>query len=229
MAALDHLVGGAGGHHLHHLAGADAALHNTHVDDNAPVTVVLAVENQRLQGRIHVAGGRRNILHDVLQHGVDVDAHFGGDLRGIHGRQADDVLHLLLGLGGVRGGQVDLVEHRQDLQVVLHGKIRVGQGLGLHALGGVHHQHGALAGGQRAGHLVVEVHVARGVDQIQFIVLPVLGMVGQPDGPALMVMPAPAPGPCCPEAGSPSPGRTRRCTSPAAGPPAWTCRGRYGQ
>ena len=52
-------------------------------------------------------------------------------------------------------------------------------------VGGVHHQHGALAGGQRAGHLVVEVHVARGVDQIQFIVLPVLGMVGQPDGPGL--------------------------------------------
>ena len=36
--------------------------------------------------------------------------------------------------GEVGGGQIDLVEHGQDLQVVLQGQVGVGQGLGLHAL-----------------------------------------------------------------------------------------------
>ena len=80
---------------------------------------------------------------------------------------------------GVGGGQVDLVDHGQDLQVVLHGQIGVGQGLGLDALGGVHHQHRALAGGQGAGDLVVEVHMARGVDEVQGVGLAVLGVVVQ--------------------------------------------------
>ncbi|CAN3974124.1 Tyrosine recombinase XerD, partial [Dysosmobacter welbionis] len=183
MAAFDDLISGSRGHHLHLLARAEGPLHDAEVDDDAPIRVILTVEDQRLQRRIRVPLGGRHVLYDILQHRLDVGAHLSGDFRRVHGRQADDVLHLLLGLGGVRRRQVDLVEHRQNLQVVLHGQICVGQSLGLHALGGVHHQHGALAGGQRAGHLVVEVHVARGVDQIQFIVLPVLGMVGQPDGP----------------------------------------------
>ena len=185
VAALHHLVGGAGGHQLHLLAGADAALHQPHVHDDAPVAVVLAVEDQGFQGRVHVAGGGGHVLDDVLQHGVDVDAHLGGDLRRVHSGQADDVLHLVLGLPHIGGGQVDLVEHRQDLQVVLHGEVGVGQGLGLHALGGVHHQHRALAGRQGPGHLVVEVHMARGVDEVQLIDLSVLGPVVQPDGPGL--------------------------------------------
>ena len=185
VAALDDLVSGAGGHHLHLLARADAALHDAEVDDDAAVRVILAVEDQGLQGRLRVPLGGRDVLHDVLQHRFDVGAQLGGDLRRVQGRQADDVLHLLLCLGGVRRRQVDLVEHRQDLQVVLHGQVRVGQGLGLHALGGVHHQNCALAGSQGPGDLVVKVHMARGVDEVQLIVLPVLGMVGQPDGPGL--------------------------------------------
>ena len=124
-------------------------------------------------------------MYDVLQHRVDVDALLGGDLGGVHGLQADDVLDLLFHPGRVGGGQVDLVDDRADLQIVLQGQVGVGQGLGLDALGGVHHQHRPLAGGQGAGDLVVEVHMARGVNEVELIVLPVLGAVGQPDGPGL--------------------------------------------
>ena len=68
---------------------------------------------------------------------------------------------------------------------MLQGQVGVGQGLSLHALGGVHHQHRALTGGQRPGHLVVEVHVARSVNQIEVVGLPILGLVLQTDGPGL--------------------------------------------
>ena len=113
------------------------------------------------------------------------NAHFGGDLRGVHGGQADDVLHLLLGLLGIGGREVDLVEHRQDLQIVLHGKVGIGQRLRLHALRGVHHQHSALAGSQRAGNLIVEVHMARRVNKIQLIDLSILRLVVQLHGAGL--------------------------------------------
>ena len=185
IAAVQHLVGGAGGHHLHAHTLFQSALHDPEVDDDALVGVVLAVENQGLQGGVGVAGGGGDVPDYVLQDGRDVDAHFGRDLRGVQGGQADDFLHLMLGLHGVGGGQVDLVEDGQNLQVVLQGQVGVGQGLGLHALGGVHHQHRALAGGQGPGHLIVEVHMARGVDEVQGVGLAVLGLVVQPDRPGL--------------------------------------------
>ena len=66
---------------------------------------------------------------------------------------------------------------------MVQGQVGVGQGLGLHALGGVHHQHGALTGGQGAGDLVVEVHMARGVDEVQGIGLAVFRLIIEVDGP----------------------------------------------
>ena len=57
------------------------------------------------------------------------------------------------------------------------GQVGVGQGLGLDALARVHDQERALAGRQAAGDLVREVHVPRRVDQVQDVVLAVLGLV----------------------------------------------------
>ena len=125
------------------------------------------------------------MLHDILRHGLHVDAVFGGDLRRVHCRDADDVFNLGLGALRVGGGQVDLVDDGQDLEIVLERKIRVGKRLRLHALRGVHNEHRALARGERAGDLVVEVHMARRVDKIERIRLAVLGFVRQSDGARL--------------------------------------------
>ena len=83
------------------------------------------------------------------------------------GRQPEHVLDLERAALGVGRRQVDLVEHRHDLEVVLDGLVAVGQRLGLNALRGVDQEHGPLAGGQRAGDLVAEVDVAGGVDQVE--------------------------------------------------------------
>ena len=56
------------------------------------------------------------------------------------------------------------------VQVAVERQVQVGQRLGLDALGGVDQQHRTLAGLQRARHLVGEVDVARGVDQMQDVV-----------------------------------------------------------
>ena len=85
----------------------------------------------------------------------------------IAGLAADDVGDLAGVAVGVGGGQVDLVEHRNDVQAAVQRQVQVGQRLRLDALGGVDQQHRAFAGLQRAGHLVGEVDVAGGVDQMQ--------------------------------------------------------------
>jgi hypothetical protein len=87
--------------------------------------------------------------------------------------RAGQLVHLELGLRHVAGRQVDLVEHRDDLEVVLDGEVGVGHGLRLHTLGGVDDQHGALTGGQRARDLVGEVDVAGCVDQVELVGLTV--------------------------------------------------------
>ena len=116
---------------------------------------------------------------------MDVNAVLGGDLRGILGGNADDVLYLGFHFRRTGGGQIDFVDDGQHLQPGIDGKIGICQGLGFHALAGVHHQHRALAGGKAPGNLVVKVHVARGIDQVQVIGFAVVGGVGQLDGGCL--------------------------------------------
>jgi hypothetical protein len=87
-----------------------------------------------------------------------------------------------LGLGR---RQVDLVDYRNDLQVVVQRQVGIGQRLRLDALGSVHHQQRALAGLQAARHLVGEIHVARGIDEVQLVENAIVGAVVQPHGVGL--------------------------------------------
>ena len=89
-------------------------------------------------------------MHDLVEQLVDADAGLGADPQHVGGVAADDLGELRGVLLRLRGRQVDLVEHRDDLQVVLEREVEVGQGLGLDALGGVDEQDRALAGGQAA-------------------------------------------------------------------------------
>ena len=95
--------------------------------------------------------------------------------------EADDVFDLAAGFLGLRAGQVDLVDDRDDLEVAVDGEVHVGQRLRFHALARIDQQQRAFARGQRPGDLVREVHVARRVDQVQDVLLPVVGRVVQAD------------------------------------------------
>ena len=75
---------------------------------------------------------------------------------------------ILLGLGR---RQVDLVQHRHDLEIGVDRLVGVGQRLRLDTLGRVDQQQGALAGAHRAADLVGEVDVAGRVDQVEDVVL----------------------------------------------------------
>ena len=98
------------------------------------------------------------------------------------GVEPDHVLDLLPDLVGLGRRQVDLVEDRHDLVVVVERLVDVGERLRLDALRGVDHQQGTLAGGEAAVHLVGEIDMAGGVDQVEDVVLAVARVIVQAHG-----------------------------------------------
>ena len=123
-------------------------MHDAHVDDDAAVDVVLAVEDQGLERRADVTGGRRDPGDDGLQDGIDAGAlASAGQQRAIAG-QADDILDLLAYQLGIGRREINLVDDRDDLEVGLQRGVHVGQCLGLDALRRVDHEQGTLTGGQ---------------------------------------------------------------------------------
>ena len=85
---------------------------------------------------------------------------------------ADQVGHLLRGAVGVGLRQVDLVDDRDDLEVVLDREVGVRERLRLESLRGVDDEQRPLARLQRPRDLVGEVDVARRVDQVELVALP---------------------------------------------------------
>ena len=83
--------------------------------------------------------------------------------------------------GGIGRRQVDLVDDRQHFQSLLERRVAVGDALRLDALRGIHHQQRPLAGRQRAGHLVGEVHVSGRVDEVELIDLAALRLEAERD------------------------------------------------
>ena len=170
-----------GRHHPDPLARADRAVEHPDVDDHPPVGVVLGVEDQGRERSLGVPPGRGHPGHHRLQDLVDPDpvARRGED--GAGAGKADHLLDLAADQLGVGRREVDLVDHRDQLVVVLQGQVDVGEGLGLDPLGGVDHQDRALAGGQGPGDLVGEVHVTGGVDEVELVGAAVPGRVLHPD------------------------------------------------
>ena len=166
-------------HELDLLALLQRAVDHAHQNDDAQIRVIPRIDQHRLQRRIHVALGRRHLLHDRFQDLGNADPRLGGGQHRLRRVEADHVLNLLLHLFRLGGRQVDLVDDRHDLVIMLDRLVHIGQRLRLDALCGVHHQQRALARGQAAAHLIGEVDMARRVHQVQRVGLAVRRGIGQ--------------------------------------------------
>ena len=164
---------------------AQRAIHHADVGHHPFVGIVVAVENEGAQWRIALAPGRRDIFDHRFQHRVRVFARLGRNRNHLFGGQADQRLDLFRDQIGLRPGQVDLVDHRHDLQVLIDRQVKIGQRLGLHPLRGIDHQDRPFAGLQGTADLVGEVDVAGRVDQVKLIRLAVAGGVVQPHSAGL--------------------------------------------
>ena len=113
----------------------------------------------------------RDALHDGIQDVLDTLASLArgtDDIRTVAADKVDDLIFHLIGHGR---RHVDLVDHGDNLQIMVDGHIEIRDGLRLHALGGIDHQQRSLAGRNRTRHLVGEVHMSWSIDQIQDILL----------------------------------------------------------
>ncbi len=158
-------------------SGFQGPVDNPHDNHDAAIGVVPRVEDQRLQRRLLVARRRRQPVDHRLQHIGDADAFFRAGQDGMRAVESDDLFDLPARFFGLRAGQVDLVNHRNDLEVVLNREIGVGQRLRFDALRRVDQQHGAFARRKRPGHFVGKVDMARRIDEVEDVGLPVSGRV----------------------------------------------------
>ena len=180
-----HLMHLAGGLHQHLVALLYATVAYPHQRHHTQVVVEPGVDDQRLQRRLDITGGRRNHCDQTLEHLVDAHSALGTAGDRIGGINADDVLDLFLDALGFCLRQVHLVEHRHDLEALLDGGVAVGNRLCLHPLTGIHHQQRALARGQRAADFIGEVDVSGGIDEVQLVGLSVPRLIVQRDAVGL--------------------------------------------
>ena len=154
----------------------------SHQDHHAEIGVVPAIHQQRRERRVRVAFGRGQAGDQRVQHRLDAVPGLGRDFHRAGRIDADDVLDLPLHPLRLGRGEVHLVEHRDDLVVVVHRLVGVGERLRLHPLSGVDDQERALACGERPAHLVGEIHVAGRVHQVDHVLRAVCAAMGEADG-----------------------------------------------
>ena len=145
----------------------------------------MAVEDQALDRRVRVALRGRDALDDRLEDVGDAGAVLGAGEDDLLARDGQDVLELVHDRVGVGRRQVDLVEDRDEREVLAQREVDVGERLRLDALGRVDDEDRALAGLQAVADLVGEVDVAGRVDEVEPVGLAVLGRVLEADGAGL--------------------------------------------
>ena len=132
----------------------------------------MAVEDERLRVAIGIAARPRCALEHCVEQLGDALAGLRTHPEHVFGRDSEHVLDLLGVLVRLGGGQVDLVQRGDDLEIVLERQVAIGQRLRFDPLRRIDDQDHALACGERPGHLVAEVDVAGCVDQVDRVLFP---------------------------------------------------------
>ena len=172
-------------HETHALVGAQGTVDDTHERHDAAIRVEVGVEDQRFEGCVGVADRSGDVRDNGLEQLMDAVARLARDAHSVVAGNGEAFLDLVLGALDIGRRQVDLVDCREDLKAGVHGEKGVGHRLRLDALRGVDHEHRALACGKRTGHLVGEVNVTRGVDEVELVALTIVGHVLHAHGLAL--------------------------------------------
>ena len=111
---------------------------------------------------------------------MNADALLRADQQRIARIEPDHVFNLLANSLRLGGGQVDLINYRNNFQIMVQREISIRERLRFHALRSVHHQQRAFARLQTARNFVGKIHVARRIDQIELIPVAVVGLVIEP-------------------------------------------------
>ena len=174
---LGHREGAARAHHADLVALLQVAVEDAHVHHDAAVLVVLRVEDEAAQ----LLRGRRlrrgQLLADHVEELLDALARLRGDIDAVLRGEAEDLLDLHRHAVRVGSGEVDLVDDGDQRQVARDREVGVRDGLRLDTLRRVDDEHGAFARLERARDLVGEVHMAGRVDEVELVLLALVGVL----------------------------------------------------
>ena len=116
---IRHVVVATRGHEPNALALLEHAIDHADHDDRATVGVVPTVEDECTQRSVRIALGRGDPRDDRFEDLVDPDAGFSAGLDCTRCVDADHFLNLTCNLLRLCAGEVDLVQHRNDREIVL--------------------------------------------------------------------------------------------------------------
>ena len=172
---------GSGSHHADFRSFFHSSFHHTAGNNDTAVSIINGIKNQRLQRIFRTSLGRRNLADDLFQNRIHVFSRFGRNTRGIFCLDSNHIFDL--GDHALRLGawQVNLIDDRKNVQVMIQRQINVCKGLRLDSLRGIDHQDRAVTGGKAPGYFVIEVHMARCVNHIQNIFFSILRLINRPD------------------------------------------------
>jgi hypothetical protein len=156
-------------HHFQRVTRLQHSFADPKICHHPAVGIVVRVENQPAGRRFDRPGGWRDLMDDRLQNGVDVQPGLGRDRDHVLRISTQERSHLAAHFFGPRRCQVDFIDDRDHFQIGFQRQVKVGQGLGFDALGGVDNQQGALASRQSPAYLVGEVHVPGSIDKVEFV------------------------------------------------------------
>ena len=169
-------------HHADLGFALEYAIMDANQNDNSEIRVIPAVNQQGFQRCGGISLRCRQAPYNRLQKRRDAEPGFAGGFNGFGSVQADNVFNLLFYSFRFGRRQVDFVQYRNNLMIVVNSQIDVGQGLRFYALGGVNDQDRTFAGGQRARNFIGKIHVSRRINQVELVGFAVFGSIVEPHG-----------------------------------------------
>ena len=169
-AQLVDLVGPPGGHEEDLVPFAERAVDDAHHADDPAIGVVPGVEQQRLERRLGVALAAAGCRGRSRSRTSSMPIPDLAEASTASWASMPTTLSIcsLTRSGSAAGRSILLITGTRS-RLPFDRQVGVGERLRLHPLRGVDHQQRPLAGGEAARHLVGEVDVAGGVDQVELV------------------------------------------------------------
>ena len=176
-ADLLHVVVSALRHQTNLRLRPHLAVDNPDEDDDAAIGIVPGIEDEGLERRRRIPRRRRHACDDGIEDLARADAFLRTREDGTPRIEANDVGDLAACLFRLGTREIDLVNDRNDVEVVIDREVGIRNGLRFDSLRGVDEQQCSLACGERAGDFVGEIDMSWRINEVEDIPVPVGGRI----------------------------------------------------
>ena len=116
------------------------------MDNNTPERVIMGIKYQGFKIDILVHHRRRDFLYNHFEYPLDPNTGFCRNQKDIISVKTQVFFNLVFNTVNLGRWQINLIDHRNYFKIMLHGNIKIRQGLGFDALAGINQYQGTFAG-----------------------------------------------------------------------------------